>query len=330
MKKITLTLALTVMATLAFCQTKITMEKKNGVYLIPCIVNGLKLNFIFDTGAGDVSVSLSEAVFMIKNGYMKEEDLIGTEYYRIANGDVAEGTKIIIRKLEIGNKTLYNVEASIVHTLSAPLLLGQSAIERFGKFSIDYSTNTLVLGGGTSEQQISTNQTKVVEQNNIPAKTIDVPVVKTEPVNVKKEPVEQNNIPTKTIDVPVVKTEPVEQNNIPAKTIDDVPVVKTEPVYVKKEPVYCDVCNDKILITSEITNTIARANKLYFEAKFRQSAEEYNSILAKFPNYCVAYYNRGLGKYYAGDKEGAKYDFEKSLLLGLAETKQFLSTYYGK
>ena len=137
MKKITLTLALTVMATFAFCQTKITMEKKNGVYLVPCAVNGLKLKFIFDTGAGDVSISLSEAVFMIKNGYMKEEDLIGTEYYRIANGEVAEGTKIIIRKLEIGNKTLYNVEASIVHTLSAPLLLGQSAIQRFGKFSID-------------------------------------------------------------------------------------------------------------------------------------------------------------------------------------------------
>lgn len=283
MKKITLTLALTVMATLAFCQTKITMEKKNGVYLVPCTVNGLKLKFIFDTGAGDVSISLSEAVFMIKNGYMKEEDLIGTEYYRIANGEVAEGTKIIIRKLEIGNRTLFNVEASIVHTLSAPLLLGQSAIQRFGKFSIDYSTNTLVLGGGTSEQLISTNQPKVVEQNNIPV-----------------------------------------------QTTDNVPVIKTEPVYVKKEPAYCDVCSDKILITSEITNTIARANQLYLEAKFSQCADEYNSLLVSYPNYCVAYYNRGLAKYYAGDKEGAKFDFEKSLSLGFAETKQLLSKYYGQ
>lgn len=133
------------------------MEKQNGVYTVPCTVNGLKLKFIFDTGAGDVSISLSEAVFMIKNGYMKEEDLIGTEYYRIANGEVAEGTKIIIRKLEIGNKTLFNVEASIVHTLSAPLLLGQSAIQRFGKFSIDYATNTLTLGD--EKNPINANQT---------------------------------------------------------------------------------------------------------------------------------------------------------------------------
>jgi clan AA aspartic protease (TIGR02281 family) len=283
MKKITLSLALTVMATLAFCQTKIIMEKKNGVYLVPCTVNGLKLKFIFDTGAGDVSISLSEAVFMIKNGYMKEEDLIGSEYYRIANGDVAEGTKIVIRKLEIGNKTLYNVEALIVHNLSAPLLLGQSAIQRFGKFSIDYSTNTLVLGDGSIEQQISNNQTQKVEQNNTPVE-------------------------------PKV----------------DVPPIKTEPIVVKKEPEFCSVCNDKILITYEITNTIACANQLYLEAKFNQCAEEYNAILVSYPNYCVAYYNRGLAKYYAGDKEGAKFDFEKSLSLGFAEAKLLLAKYYGQ
>ncbi len=281
MKRITLTLALTVMATFAFSQTKIIMEKKNGVYFVPCTVNGLNLKFIFDTGAGDVSISLSEAVFMIKNGYMKEEDLIGTEYYRIANGEVAEGTKILIRKLEIGNKTLFNVEASIVHTLSAPLLLGQSAIQRFGKFSIDYSTNTLVLGDGTSVQPISTNQINIVEQNITPIET----------------------------------------------TVD-APQEKIEPVIVNKGPVYCNVCKDTILITSEITNTIARANQLYLEAKFILCAIEYNSLLTKFPNYCVAYYNRGLAKYYAGDKEGAKFDFEKSLSLGFAETKEFLSKYY--
>jgi clan AA aspartic protease (TIGR02281 family) len=158
MRNITFTLSLVMLTNLIFCQTKITMEKKNGVYFVPCAVNGLKLKFIFDTGAGDVSISLSEANFMIKNGYMKEEDLIGTEYYRIANGEIAEGTKIIIRQLEIGNKTLFNVEASIVHSLSAPLLLGQSAIQRFGKFSIDYSTNTLVLGSEKTEQQNSANQ----------------------------------------------------------------------------------------------------------------------------------------------------------------------------
>jgi clan AA aspartic protease (TIGR02281 family) len=278
MKKITLTLALTVMATFAFCQTKITMEKKNGVYLVPCAVNGLKLKFIFDTGAGDVSISLSEAVFMIKNGYMKEEDLIGTEYYRIANGDVAEGTKIIIRKLEIANKTLYNVEASIVHTLSAPLLLGQSAIQRFGKFSIDYATNTLTLGNETN----TVNSTQTANNNSEP-----------------NEKVERTNV----LNSPVI-----------------------EPIPMKK---YADNCKYPSPMPTEISETIKICSQLYLEARFSECATKYDNMVAKYPDYCIGYYNRGLAKYYAGDKEGAKQDFEKSYSLGFTETKLLLSKFYG-
>lgn len=90
----TIIVAITLMLFTAdsFSQTIIQMERSGGVYYVPCTVNGLELKFIFDTGAGDVSISLSEALFMIKNGFMNESDLIGTEYYRIENGEVAEGT----------------------------------------------------------------------------------------------------------------------------------------------------------------------------------------------------------------------------------------------
>jgi aspartyl protease family protein len=39
------------------------MQKDGGVYKVPCTVNGLKLEFIFDTGASVVSISLTEAIF---------------------------------------------------------------------------------------------------------------------------------------------------------------------------------------------------------------------------------------------------------------------------
>ena len=128
-------------------QDVIQMEKKGGVYKVPCKINGLALKFVFDTGASDVSISLTEALFMYKNDYLQESDFKGTEYYRIANGDIAEGTKVILKTVEIGKQKLYNVEASVVHSLEAPLLFGQSALQRFGKFTVDYSNNTLVIGG---------------------------------------------------------------------------------------------------------------------------------------------------------------------------------------
>ncbi|MCX8483451.1 MAG: retropepsin-like aspartic protease, partial [Crocinitomicaceae bacterium] len=138
-------------------QTSVKMQKEDGVFYVPCSVNGLPLRFIFDTGAGDVSISLSEAIFMLKNGYLKDADLFGTEQYQIANGDIAEGTKINIRELKIGDRVLYNVEASIVHSLSAPILLGQSALGRFGSFSIDNNSNTLILNGSSSSSSTSTS-----------------------------------------------------------------------------------------------------------------------------------------------------------------------------
>lgn len=131
-----------------FCQENIKMTKEGGVYTIPCVVNGLRLKFIFDTGASDVSISLTEAIFMIKNGYLSENDIQGSTYHQIANGDIVEGTTINIRELKIGNKVLYNIRASVVHSLSSPLLLGQTALSKIGKFSFDYSSNTLLIGGG--------------------------------------------------------------------------------------------------------------------------------------------------------------------------------------
>lgn len=50
----------------------VPMEKQeNGLYLIPCKVNGVPMKFIFDTGASNVCISMAEAVFLLKNGYIQ-------------------------------------------------------------------------------------------------------------------------------------------------------------------------------------------------------------------------------------------------------------------
>lgn len=120
-----------------FSQKVIEMNYENGIYTVPCKVNGIPMKFIFDTGASDVSISLIEAKFLIKQGLLKDEDIKGTVKYKIANGEIEEGTKIILKEINIDGYILENVEASIVHQLNAPLLLGQSAISKLGTFQLD-------------------------------------------------------------------------------------------------------------------------------------------------------------------------------------------------
>jgi clan AA aspartic protease (TIGR02281 family) len=161
----------------------IKMEKDGGVYKVPCKVNGLALKFIFDTGASDVSISSTEALFMLKNGYLNEDDLGGSEYYRIANGDIAEGTKVTLRKIEIGDKVLFNVEASIVHSIDAPLLLGQSVMERLGQFTIDYATNSLIIG---KQSGITNTNAEQLQPSDYPSVKIGNQVWMTENLNVDR------------------------------------------------------------------------------------------------------------------------------------------------
>lgn len=126
-------------------QTVIQMEEEHGVFFIPCTVNKLPLRFIFDTGASSICISITEALFMLKNGYLNEEDILETEYYQIANGDIEEGTKIKIKELVIGNIALENLEATVFHNLDAPLLLGQTAFRKLGDIAFNYENKTLTI-----------------------------------------------------------------------------------------------------------------------------------------------------------------------------------------
>ncbi len=128
----------------SFAQTTIIMEENGGVYSVPCTLNGLKLSFIFDTGASDVSISSTEALFMLKNGYLNSNDILGEQKYSNATGDISVGTIINLRKIEFAGLTLNNVRASVVHTLNAPLLLGQSALKQLGEYRIDGSKLTIL------------------------------------------------------------------------------------------------------------------------------------------------------------------------------------------
>jgi len=126
--------------------TEIDFKRHNGgTFEIPCDINGLALQMIFDTGASDVTISSVEANFMFKNGYLSEKDIKGKRYYQVANGQINEGTVITLREVKIGDVVLKNVDASVVKSQKAPLLLGQSAMERFGTITIDNQNNKLII-----------------------------------------------------------------------------------------------------------------------------------------------------------------------------------------
>lgn len=132
------------------------MKRQGGVSIIPCKVNGLDLELIFDTGASDVSISLTEASSMLDNGKLTKSDIIGTSNYINANGEITEGIVINIKEIEIAGLKMTNIRASVVKNLKAPLLLGQTAISKLGKIQLDLNNNTLTILNGKGSYDYST------------------------------------------------------------------------------------------------------------------------------------------------------------------------------
>lgn len=123
--------------------TKVYMEKSGGVYFVPITVNGLDLKFIFDTGASSICISVAEAAVMVRQGKITEGDILGQQQFQDATGSISVGTVIRLRTVNIGGIELRNIEANVVDNIQAPLLLGQTALAKFGKVTIDYNNNVI-------------------------------------------------------------------------------------------------------------------------------------------------------------------------------------------
>jgi len=120
------------------------MENKNGVKYVWIEINGLRLKFIFDTGANSICISSSEANVLYRQGTLRKKDILESEYFQDATGTISEGTKINLRSVKVGNTILNNVKATVIDNADAPLLLGQSVLENFGNIEIDNNNNVII------------------------------------------------------------------------------------------------------------------------------------------------------------------------------------------
>lgn len=116
-----------------------------GVYEVPVIVNEvLKINFVLDSGAADVSISPDVALTLLKTGTISQDDWLPGAVYSFADGTSAKSARFKIKSIRLGNRTLNDVTCSIAQNIEAPMLLGQSALHKLGSYQIDYRRGTLI------------------------------------------------------------------------------------------------------------------------------------------------------------------------------------------
>ncbi|MDR2962331.1 MAG: retroviral-like aspartic protease family protein [Bacteroidales bacterium] len=113
-------------------------EMPGGTITIPVKINGMGLDMIFDTGASTTTITLAEAQYLYEKGSLTDNDILDFQQYQTADGSISEGLRIRLREVSIDKQImLENVQAVVVEHQQAPLLLGQSVMERFREISVD-------------------------------------------------------------------------------------------------------------------------------------------------------------------------------------------------
>lgn len=107
--------------------------KQNGVYTVPCSINGVKRSLVFDTGASTVTISMQLAELLYRSGKLSDSDIKGYGRSQTASGHIVDNMAIVLKDIEVSGLHLKNVDAVVIEGQNVPLLLGLSAIQKLGK-----------------------------------------------------------------------------------------------------------------------------------------------------------------------------------------------------
>ena len=123
------------------------LEKAGGTYFLPVRVNdAITTNFLLDTGSAEVNIPEDLVSKLQRSGAIVAGDFLPGRLYRMADGSMVQGARLMLRKVSVGGVTIKDVPASVVPGHGSPLL-GQSFLERLASWSLDNRDHALRLSG---------------------------------------------------------------------------------------------------------------------------------------------------------------------------------------
>ena len=117
----------------------VVYTEQNNLKIVQVLINDrINKEMIFDTGASYTQITLKEAKYLYSEGVLTDDDILGTEKFGDANGNITVNMVVNLRKLILGGKlVITNVKATVVANGDAPLLLGQTVLKELPQYTVD-------------------------------------------------------------------------------------------------------------------------------------------------------------------------------------------------
>jgi len=120
-----------------------TLVPKSGLITAPCIINGYTVQFVFDSKLR-AQMSVEETLKLLRNGAINKDDFLGDPEEILADGTVANRAVFIVKEFTIADATVKDVEIMVNDNLEHALIIGNTVLSAFGKYTIDSNNQKII------------------------------------------------------------------------------------------------------------------------------------------------------------------------------------------
>ena len=119
-------------------------QNKQGYFSFKSYVNAYTEFIIYDRDT-DFSVSQQKVMELLNNGVITKNDFIGDNIDKIIMaGKVKDRSQFVIREMRIADRTVENIEVTVVNSLKYDWVIGQKALKQFGSFEFNTDEHKLI------------------------------------------------------------------------------------------------------------------------------------------------------------------------------------------
>ncbi len=154
-------LIIAIITAIPLCAQSLIIDGTNGVYKIPCLVNGAKMNILFDSKASNATISSPIAKYLIENDYVSNSDLIGRLGENSSDADGLDHIILNLHDVEISGNHLTNVPVVVLDSQTVPLILCLSTLQKLGNVRINGNTLTIT---GTSQYNVGMRKEELLSK----------------------------------------------------------------------------------------------------------------------------------------------------------------------
>ncbi len=119
------------------------IKTKDGLRQATSYIAGITTDFIFDTKEKEAFISPVLTLKLLKDGVIDKTSFDGDPTKILGDGTVAEKAVLTLKEVRIGKNTVKDIKVTVNKKVQS-LLFGDSLLKKFGKYSIDDTTNEII------------------------------------------------------------------------------------------------------------------------------------------------------------------------------------------